>query len=118
MPDLAPTLNGLSALAQDIRLRAFRMLMEAGPAGLPAGKISSTLQIAPNKLSAHLNVLSQANLVSVERQGRHMIYSANIEAVASLLSGLVETCCNGNPGVCTGLSEFMERRSESCCEPN
>lgn len=115
MTDLTPTLNGLSALAQEIRLKTFRMLMEAGPTGMYAGAISTTLDIAPNKLSAHLNILSQAGLVSVERRGRHMIYTANVEAVAALLAGLVETCCDGNPGVCTGLMEVMERKNVSCC---
>ncbi len=89
------TLKGFSALAQDTRLRTFCLLMKAGPDGLPAGKIATTLDVTPNKLTAHLNVLTDANLLNVERQGRHMIYSVDREAIATLMRRFTENCCQG-----------------------
>lgn len=106
--DLTQALSGLNALAQEIRLKTFRMLMSAGENGLAAGKISGTLGIAPNKLSAHLNILTQSGLVNVRRNGRHMIYSANVAAVSGLLTQLVETCCNGHPEVCGSLADLPD----------
>jgi len=61
----------------------------------------------PNSLSAHLNILSNSGLIMVERQGRHMIYRPNIAAVNSMLSSLVENCCNGHPEVCGSLAELQ-----------
>ncbi|MAI90706.1 helix-turn-helix transcriptional regulator [Ponticaulis sp.] len=104
-PDLSATLTGLNALAQEIRLKTFRLLMASGKDGMPAGMISSELDVAPNKLSAHLNILTQSGLIEVERQGRHMIYSANTDAVATLLNRLVETCCHNDPSLCEELSK-------------
>ena len=109
MTDLSDTLKQLSALSQETRLLAFRTLMEAGHTGLPAGQISETLGIAPNKLSGHLTILANSGLVSAERQGRQIIYRAEIGTVNALLASLVETCCHGHPEVCAPLAQL--RRS-------
>jgi DNA-binding transcriptional ArsR family regulator len=106
--DLTATLKQLSALSQETRLLAFRALMEAGPEGLQAGVIAEQLNLAPNKLSGHLTILVSSGLVSVERAGRRMIYRARIDAVNSLLSMLVETCCNGHPEICAPLADFSK----------
>jgi len=107
MTDLNITLKQLSALSHETRLKAFKMLMEAGPDGVQAGQISDLLNVAPNSLSAHLSVLSKSGLVTVERQGRNMVYRPNIPAVNSMLSSLVENCCNGHPEVCGPLAELQ-----------
>lgn len=104
MTDLTDTLKQLSALSQETRLLTFRALMEAGQTGLPAGAIADQLGLAPNKLSGHLNILVHSGLISVERDGRRMIYRAEIDAVNRLLTVLVENCCHGHPEVCTPLS--------------
>lgn len=104
MTELTDTLKQLSALSQETRLMAFRALMEAGRDGLQAGAIADRLELAPNKLSGHLGILVNSGLVSVERDGRRMIYRAEIDAVNRLLSVLVETCCNGHPEVCAPLA--------------
>lgn len=106
MTQLNSILKQLSALSQETRLMTFKMLMEAGPDGISAGVISETLQVAPNSLSAHLSILSKANLATSERQGRHIIYRPNIAAVNVLLSSLVEDCCNSHPEVCGSLAEI------------
>lgn len=111
MTDLTSTLKRLSALSQETRLLTFRVLMEAGADGMLAGAIAEYLELPPNKLSGHLTKLVNSGLVSVKRDGRHMIYRAEIEAVNQLLSMLVENCCHGNPEVCAPLAEL---RSVSC----
>ena len=106
MTDLSDTLKQLSALSQETRLLTFRALMEAGEDGLQAGAIAERLSLAPNKLSGHLNILVNSGLISVERDGRRMIYRAEIDAVNGLLSVLVENCCHGRPEVCVPLAEL------------
>lgn len=108
MTELTETLKQLSALSQETRLQAFRALMEAGQDGLQAGAIAGQLGLAPNKLSGHLSILVNSGLVSVVRDGRRMIYRAEIDAVNSLLSMLVETCCNGHPEVCAPLASLSK----------
>ncbi|MCI4645722.1 MAG: metalloregulator ArsR/SmtB family transcription factor [Hyphomonadaceae bacterium] len=101
----------LSALSQETRLLTFRALMEAGSDGMQAGAIAELLGLAPNKLSGHLSILAHSGLVSVQRDGRRMVYRAEIDAVNGMLSYLVETCCHGHPEVCAPLAQL---RSESC----
>lgn len=108
MNELSETLKALSALSQETRLLAFRALMEAGKDGLQAGAIADQLALAPNKLSGHLTILVNSGLVSVQRDGRRMIYRAEIDAVNELLSDLVENCCHGHPEVCAPLAGFAK----------
>jgi ArsR family transcriptional regulator, arsenate/arsenite/antimonite-responsive transcriptional repressor len=85
----------LGALAQETRLKAFRLLVEAGPAGLPAGAIADALGVPPPTLSFHLAQLSHAGLIVQRRDGRSLIYSANFPAMNTLLAYLTENCCGG-----------------------
>ena len=87
--------EALAALAQDNRLDVFRLLVQAGPAGMSAGALSTALDIAPNALTFHFDRLRRAGLVSVRREGRSMIYAAQYAAMNSLLSYLTENCCGG-----------------------
>jgi DNA-binding transcriptional ArsR family regulator len=107
MDDLSTTLQQLSALSQETRLHTFRALMSAGPEGMQAGAIARLLDVAPNKLSAHLTILVQSGLIKVRRDGRRMIYSAQIDSVNEMLTSLVETCCNGHPEVCAPLARLQ-----------
>jgi ArsR family transcriptional regulator, arsenate/arsenite/antimonite-responsive transcriptional repressor len=90
----------LAALAQDNRLDVFRLLVQAGPEGLPAGEIASALKIAPNTLTFHFDRLRTAGLVTVRRDGRSMIYAARFETMNALLGYLTENCCQGVPEAC------------------
>ena len=90
----------LSALAQDHRLDVFRLLVQAGEDGLPAGEIAASLGLAANSLSFHLDRLRHADLVTQRRQGRSLIYAANYAAMDSLLGYLTENCCAGVLGSC------------------
>jgi len=90
----------LAALAQDNRLEAFRLLVQAGPDGMPAGEVASRLGLQPNTLSFHLDRLRQAGLVTVQRNGRSMIYAARFDTMNALLGYLTENSCSGAPELC------------------
>src|ERR1700724_4759763 len=85
----------LAALAQDNRLDVYRLLVQAGPEGLPAGSVAGALKLAPNTLSFHFDRLRQAGLVTVRRAGRSMIYAARFDSMRALLDYLTENCCQG-----------------------
>src|SRR3954451_21022939 len=86
----------LAALAQDNRLDVFRLLVQAGPEGMPAGRVAEALDLAPNTLTFHFDRLRSAGLVSVRREGRSMIYSAQYEAMNALVGFLTDNCCQGS----------------------
>src|SRR5215467_8597827 len=90
----------LAALAQDNRLDVYRLLVQAGPDGLPAGQVAATLKLAPNTLTFHFDRLRGAGLVTVRRDGRSMIYAARFETMNALLGYLTENCCQGAPDKC------------------
>jgi DNA-binding transcriptional ArsR family regulator len=85
----------LAALAQDNRLDVFRLLVEAGPDGMPAGRVAEALDLAPNTLTFHFDRLRGAGLVTVRREGRSMIYAARFETMNDLIDYLTENCCAG-----------------------
>src|SRR6267154_889657 len=87
----------LGALAQDNRLDVYRLLVQAGLDGLPAGQVSAKLELAPNTLTFHFDRLRAAGLVTVRREGRSMIYEARFETMNALLSYLTDNCCGGAP---------------------
>ena len=88
-------LAALSALAQENRLDAYRLLVQAGPEGLPAGEVAASLGVSPNTLTFHLDRLREAGLVTVRRDGRSMIYAARFDTMNGLLGYLTENCCGG-----------------------
>jgi len=90
----------LGALAQDNRLDVYRLLVQVGPDGLPAGQVSAKLKLAPNTLTFHFDRLRAAGLVTVRREGRSMIYAARFETMNALLSYLTDNCCGGAPESC------------------
>lgn len=100
--------KALAALAQPVRLRVFRALVVAGPAGLTPGDISDRLDVPATSLSFHLKELMSASLVSQERDGRHLIYRAAYDQMNALLSFLTEHCCEGSACEST-------RTEEACC---
>jgi ArsR family transcriptional regulator len=90
----------LGALAQETRLDIFRMLVQKGPEGLPAGEIGNRLAQPSPTMSFHLNQLRFAGLISSRRVSRSIIYSANFKAMNDLLSYLAENCCGGRTELC------------------
>jgi DNA-binding transcriptional ArsR family regulator len=92
-------ISALGALAQESRLDIFRLLVQKGPQGLPAGDIGERLGLPPPTLSFHLNQLRYAGLVSSRRESRSIIYTANYKTMNSLLTFLTENCCADRTGI-------------------
>jgi DNA-binding transcriptional ArsR family regulator len=98
--DKPDAVAALAALAQDNRLDVFRLLVQAGPDGMPAGQVAEALELAPNTLTFHFDRLRSAGLVTVRREGRSMIYAARFETMNALLAFLTENCCRGAAEKC------------------
>ena len=97
--------EAFAALSQETRLAAFRLLVRAGPAGLPAGEIARALGAAPSTLSTHLGLLQRAGLVTAERRSRRIVYRADFDGVGALMKFLMEDCCKGHPAVRAALAD-------------
>lgn len=91
----ARVVQALAALAHPMRLRVFRALVVAGPAGLTPGSIQASIGVPPTTLSFHLKELATAGLASVERAGRSLVYRAAYEEMNRLLAYLTRNCCEG-----------------------
>lgn len=89
------TIRALAALAQEHRLAAFRLLVQAGEAGLSAGAIAEAVGAPASSMSFHLAQLSHAGLIRQKRQSRSLIYSADYAAMGGLMAYLTENCCGG-----------------------
>lgn len=98
--DKASSLSALAALGQETRLDIFRLLVKAGPEGVPAGEIALRLGAVQNTVSTHLKVLTQAGLTRPERHGRIVRYVADMTGFRDLLAYLMEDCCGGEPELC------------------
>lgn len=111
--DAPGAVAALGALAQEHRLAVFRLLVEAGDGGLPAGTIAAELGIPNSSLSFHLAQLARAGLVTSERRSRSLIYRADYAAMNGLLGYLTENCCGGAgcaPSACEPVLETQERK--------
>lgn len=112
--DNADAVAALAALAQESRLAAFRLLVQAGPAGLAASKIAQALALPASSLSFHLKELTHAGLVVPRQEGRFIIYAAQFDTMNALLGFLTENCCGGDP--CTPGSRPACAPGASACD--
>ena len=96
--EIESAVSALSALAQEHRLQAFRLLVEAGDKGLAAGAIAEAMAMPASSLSFHLAQMERAGLIRRRRQGRSLIYSADYAGMTALLDFLTENCCAGSAG--------------------
>lgn len=107
--------EALGALAQGHRLTLFRLLVQAGGEGMPAGAIAQKLAVPNSSLSFHLAHLTRAGLIQQRREGRSLIYTADYDAMNSLVGFLMENCCGGTdcaPATCgDGAAQTHERKS-------
>lgn len=108
--ELNQAVKSLAALAQESRLTVYKMLVQAGPAGMAAGRISEQLGISASALSFHMKELTHASLVTSRQEGRYVIYSAQIACMNDLLTYLTENCCGGNP--CSPVSVACQPKAE------
>lgn len=90
-------IRALAALAQDHRLAAFRLLVQAGEQGVPAGMLAEQLGVPASSMSFHLAQLANAGLVTQRRESRSIIYSADYAAMNAVMGYLTDNCCGGVP---------------------
>jgi ArsR family transcriptional regulator, arsenate/arsenite/antimonite-responsive transcriptional repressor len=93
-------ISALAALAQPTRLAIFRLLVKHEPIGVTAGVIAETVGAPHNTLSSHLAILVRAGLLRSSREGRTIIYRSDVEGMQSVISFLINDCCNGHPELC------------------
>jgi DNA-binding transcriptional ArsR family regulator len=106
--DLQAAVVALGALAQEHRLALFRLLVQAGEDGMPAGAIAEKLGVPNSSLSFHLAQLRGAGLITQERQHRSLIYRANYPAMNTLIDYLTENCCAGAD--CSSAAKLQKQR--------
>ena len=107
--------QALGALSQESRLRAYRLLVQSGNEGMPAGHIARELDIPHNTLSSHLAILVNAGLVRSRRESRWIIYSVDFEGTRELLIFLMEDCCRGRHDLCL---PALDSLMPECCNPS
>lgn len=105
-------LAAFAALSQETRLEAFRQLVRLTPEGMPAGELARDLDVPASTLSSHLAILERAGLVASERQGRVILYRADLDGARDLVQFLVKDCCRGQPERC---AQLIEAALPSCC---
>lgn len=94
-------ITALSALAHEHRLTIFRLLVEQGPEGLPAGVIAEKVGLAPSSLTFHLQHLTRAGLLVARRASRQIFYAADFAAMNSLVGYLTDNCCTASGASCS-----------------
>jgi DNA-binding transcriptional ArsR family regulator len=106
----------LAALAQEHRLNLFRLLVQAGDAGMAVGELAAATGLAGATLTNHLHILRRAGMVSDERQGRVIRCRADYARMNALLDYLTENCCAGTaqadccpPAACTSAKTRSKR---------
>ncbi len=97
---LDTAVSALEALAHETRLGVFRLLVQAGPEGLSAGDIAERMDARQNTMSSHLAKLHRAGMVTSQRDGRHIIYRADFDALGGLIVYLMKDCCGGSAQLC------------------
>ena len=112
--EITSAVTSLGALAQETRLSIFRLLVEAGPEGVSAGRIGDTLEVPAATLSFHLKELARAGLVSTRQERQFIYYAVDFERMADLMTFLTQNCCRGMPEKCLTVVETALGR---CCPP-
>lgn len=93
-------IKALAALAQEHRLRAFRLLLRHAPQGLPAGQIAAQIGVPASTMSAHLAQLEHAGLLRSWREQRYIFYAVETERIQEVVHFLIHECCGGRPELC------------------
>lgn len=111
--ETSQAVEALAALAQASRLQIYRLLVEAGPEGMPAGRIGEALSLPPATLSFHLSQLTRAGLASSRQEGRFVIYSTDFENMNALVGFLTDNCCGSGPCKPAACKPAVRRRERS-----
>jgi DNA-binding transcriptional ArsR family regulator len=112
--EIKGAVTALAALAQETRLSIYRLLVEAGPEGVAAGRIGETLRVPGATMSFHLKELGRAGLVSARQEKQFIYYAVDFERMAELMTFLTQNCCQGMPQKCLTV---VETALGSCCAP-
>jgi ArsR family transcriptional regulator len=112
--EIKQAVKALAALAQETRLSVFRMLVEAGEAGMSAGELAGQLEVPAATLSFHLKELATSELIEQSRNGRSLIYSLRPGVMNELLQFLMEDCCQGRPELCQPDFSPIGCQDQSC----
>jgi DNA-binding transcriptional ArsR family regulator len=112
--EIKAAVTALAALAQETRLSIYRLLVEAGPEGVAAGRIGETLRVPGATMSFHLKELGRAGLVSARQEKQFIYYAVDFERMAELMTFLTQNCCQGMPQKCLTV---VETALGSCCGP-
>jgi DNA-binding transcriptional ArsR family regulator len=113
--EIKGAVTALAALAQETRLSIYRLLVEAGPEGVAAGRIGETLKVPGATMSFHLKELVRAGLVSARQEKQFIFYAVDFERMAELMTFLTQNCCHGMPQEClTDVETALGR----CCAPS
>jgi ArsR family transcriptional regulator len=107
-------LAALAALGQPTRLEIFRLLIRREPEGVAAGAIAEAVGCAHNTLSSHLSILARSGLIRGTRDGRSIVYRADVEGMRALIAFLINDCCDGHPEICNLADVVTET---GCCPP-
>ena len=107
--DESQALAGFAALSQQTRLAIVRLLVRAGPDGVPAGEIADQVGVSPSNVSFHLKELERAVLIESRREARSIVYSASYGTLRGLIGFLMKDCCGGRPEACAPLLSGMTR---------
>src|SRR5271167_2999669 len=93
-------IGALGALAHEHRLSIYRLLVQRGPDGLPAGAIGKRVGLLPSSLTFHLQNLQRAGLITQRRESRQLFYSVDFEVMNGLVGYLTENCCRESSAEC------------------
>ena len=116
--DEKQAIEGLTALAQETRLRVFRHLVAEHPEPVAAGDLARLLETPHNTMSTHLASLTRAGLIAVSRRGRSMLYSADLDGFRALVGFLTRDCCSGRPDICAPvLAALACDQTPACDQP-
>lgn len=107
--DQPSAIDALSALAHDMRLSIFRLLVQRGPHGTPAMEVGRLLDLKPSTVSGHLAALKRAGLVTTQRQHREVFYAPSFDAVNGLVRFLLRDCCGGEDAACAGIAMLADQ---------
>ena len=113
--EIKGAVTALAALAQETRLSIYRLLVEAGPEGVAAGRIGETLKVPGATMSFHLKELVRAGLVSARQEKQFIFYAVDFQRMAELMTFLTQNCCHGMPQECLTVVETALGR---CCPPS
>ena len=105
--EITTAIASFAALSQETRLKAFRLLVNQEPEGLPAGEIARRLSVPHNTMSAHLAILARSGWVTSKRQSRQIIYRASLSHMQAVIQFLLQDCCAGHTELCASLIDNL-----------